>query len=50
MEFFNDLINYPHLARAAVTAVVIGVVSGVIGSLIILRGLSLMGDPWHHGV
>lgn len=50
MEFFNDLINYPHLARAAVTAVVIGVVSGVIGSLIILRGLSLMGDAISHAV
>lgn len=50
MEFFVDLINYPHLARAALTAVVIGLVSGVIGSLIILRGLSLMGDAISHAV
>src|SRR5699024_3385434 len=46
----NDLLNYPHLARAAITAVVIGVVSGGIGSLIILRGLSLMGDAISHAV
>lgn len=50
MEFFVDLINYPHLARAAITAVVIGIVSGVVGSLIILRGLSLMGDAISHAV
>ena len=50
MEFINDLLNYPHLARAAMTAVVIGVVSGVVGSLIILRGLSLMGDAISHAV
>ncbi|NWN88594.1 MAG: metal ABC transporter permease [Micrococcaceae bacterium] len=50
MEFIYDLINYPHLARAAITAVAIGMVSGVIGSLIILRGLSLMGDAISHAV
>ena len=50
MEFFTDLINYPHLARAAITAMVIGIVSGVVGSLIILRGLSLMGDAISHAV
>jgi len=50
MEFLYDLVNYPHLARAAITAVVIGLVSGVVGSLIILRGLSLMGDAISHAV
>ena len=50
MEFLTDLLNYPHLARAALTAVVIGIVSGVVGSLIILRGLSLMGDAISHAV
>lgn len=50
MEFFTDLINYPHLTRAAITAMVIGIVSGVVGSLIILRGLSLMGDAISHAV
>ena len=50
MEFFTDLINYPHLTRAAITAMVIGIVSGVVGCLIILRGLSLMGDAISHAV
>ncbi|OAV62503.1 metal ABC transporter permease [Enteractinococcus helveticum] len=50
MEFLYDLLNYPHLARAAITAVVIGLVSGIVGSLIILRGLSLMGDAISHAV
>ena len=50
MEFLTDLLNYPHLTRAAITAMVIGIVSGVVGSLIILRGLSLMGDAISHAV
>jgi iron/zinc/copper transport system permease protein len=50
VEFVTDLLNYPHLARAALTAVVIGIASGVVGSLIILRGLSLMGDAISHAV
>lgn len=50
MEFVTDLLNYPHLTRAALTAVVIGIASGVVGSLIILRGLSLMGDAISHAV
>lgn len=50
MEFISDVLNYPHLARAAITAAVIGVASGVIGSIIILRGLSLMGDAISHAV
>lgn len=50
MDFIVDLFNYPHLARAAITAVVIGISSGVVGSLIILRGLSLMGDAISHAV
>lgn len=50
MEFLADLFNYPHLGRAAITAVVIGIASGVVGSLIILRGLSLMGDAISHAV
>lgn len=50
MEFISDVLSYPHLARAAITAAVIGVASGVIGSIIILRGLSLMGDAISHAV
>ena len=50
MDFLLDLINYPHLARAAITAIVIGIASGVVGSVIILRGLSLMGDAISHAV
>src|SRR5699024_10368836 len=50
VDFLLDLINYPHLARAAITAIVIGIASGVVGSIIILRGLSLMGDAISHAV
>ena len=50
MTFINDLFEYTFLARALFTASVVGLVCGVIGSFIILRGLSLMGDAISHAV
>ncbi len=50
MNFINDLFTYEYLMRALITAVVVGVLSGVIGSFIILRGLALMGDAISHAI
>lgn len=50
MEFFHDLMTYTFLQRALVTAVVVGIISGVIGSFIILRGMALMGDAISHAI
>src|SRR5690625_1755812 len=50
MEFINDLIQYEFLQRALVTSVIVGIICGTIGSFIILRGLSLMGDAISHAV
>ncbi|WP_305752298.1 metal ABC transporter permease [Mammaliicoccus sciuri] len=49
-EFISSLIQYNFLSRALITAIVVGVVCGIVGSLIILRGLSLMGDAMSHAV
>lgn len=50
MHFVNELMNYPFLSRAMITAAVVGIVAGIVGCLIILRGMSLMGDAMSHAV
>jgi len=42
--------NYGFMGRAVLAAVLVGVVAGAIGTFIILRGLSLMGDAISHAV
>ena len=36
--------------RALITSIIVGIVCGTVGSLIVLRGLSLMGDAMSHAV
>src|SRR5690625_5676428 len=50
MEFIHDLLEYGFLQRAMFTAIIVGIISGVIGSFIILRGMALMGDAISHAV
>lgn len=50
MQFLADLANYEFLQRALVTAVLLGILSGVVGSFVVLRGLSLMADAISHAV
>ncbi|MBC1435872.1 metal ABC transporter permease [Listeria rocourtiae] len=50
MLFLEGLMQYDFLQKALLTSVIVGVVSGVIGSFIILRGMSLMGDAISHAV
>lgn len=50
MTFINDLIQYSFLQKAMLTAVFVGIISGVIGSFIILRGMALMGDAISHAI
>ncbi|EDN9856284.1 iron chelate uptake ABC transporter family permease subunit [Listeria monocytogenes] len=50
MLFLEGLMQYSFLQKALITSVTVGIVSGVIGSFIILRGMSLMGDAISHAV
>ncbi|MEJ7541645.1 metal ABC transporter permease [Staphylococcus intermedius] len=50
MSFVQHLFEYQFLSRAMLTAILVGIVCGVVGCLIILRGLSLMGDAMSHAV
>ena len=49
-EFFTALGKYDFLQSALITAIMVGIMSGLIGSFIILRGMSLMGDAISHAV
>ena len=49
-DFIQHLLDYQFLNRALITSIVVGIVCGTVGSLIILRGLSLMGDAMSHAV
>ncbi|MBU8712875.1 MULTISPECIES: metal ABC transporter permease [Brevibacillus] len=50
MEFLHAIGQYDFLQKALFTSVVVGIICGVIGSFIILRGMSLMGDAISHAV
>lgn len=50
IEFFNALGKYDFLQSALITAIMVGIMSGIIGNFIILRGMSLMGDAISHAV
>ena len=49
-EFIEAIGTHGFLLRALITAMLIGVTAGIIGSFVILRGLSLMGDAIGHAV
>lgn len=50
MEFIEALLQYKFLQHAFVTSIMVGVFCGVIGTFIVLRGMSLMGDAISHAV
>lgn len=50
MEFIQDIIAYEFLQKALVTSIMVGIICGVIGSFIILRGMALMGDAISHAI
>lgn len=50
MDFITDIIQYGFLQKALFTSVMVGVICGVIGSFIVLRGLALMGDAISHAI
>lgn len=49
-NFLAALGEYNFLQSALITAILVGIMSGIIGSFIILRGMSLMGDAISHAV
>ncbi|MBM7587170.1 iron/zinc/copper transport system permease protein [Bacillus pakistanensis] len=50
MNFIEAIIQYDFLQKALITSVMVGIICGVIGCFIILRGMALMGDAISHAV
>jgi manganese transport system permease protein len=46
----TDIMNYQFLQKALITSIAVGIICGIIGSFIILRGMALMGDAISHAV
>ncbi|MED1863439.1 iron/zinc/copper transport system permease protein [Fictibacillus halophilus] len=49
-EFFQALFQYEFLQKALFTSVIVGIICGIVGCFIILRGMALMGDAISHAV
>ncbi len=45
-----DPLRYPLLARSMEAAIVVGIVSGVIGTYIVVRGMAFFGDALAHAI
>ncbi|MBM7097077.1 MULTISPECIES: metal ABC transporter permease [Alteribacter] len=50
LSFLDQVARYPYLQNAMLAAVLVGIICGVIGCYIILRGMALMGDAISHAV
>lgn len=50
MSFIEAIIQYGFLQKALLTSIMVGIICGVIGCFIILRGMALMGDAISHAV
>lgn len=50
MTFLQAVLEYGFLQKALLTSAMVGIICGVIGCFIILRGMALMGDAISHAV
>lgn len=50
MEFMEAVFQYSFLQKALITSIIVGIICGVMGCFIILRGMALMGDAISHAV
>lgn len=50
MEFIQNIMDYSFLQRALITSILVGIICGIIGSFIVMRGMALMGDAISHAV
>jgi iron/zinc/copper transport system permease protein len=48
--FIDQVTRYAYLQQALIAAILVGIICGVIGCFIILRGMALMGDAISHAV
>ena len=49
-EWFTDPLQYQFMQRALIEVIIMGAVTGAIGTYIVLRGLSFIGDALSHAI
>lgn len=49
-QFINQVLQYQFLQQALLVSIVVGIVCGVVGCFIVLRGMALMGDAISHAI
>src|SRR3972149_10646566 len=49
-DIFTDPLQYAFMRRALIEVVVMGAVTGAMGTYVVLRGLSFMGDALAHAI
>ena len=50
MDFFTDPFSYPFMRNALMEITIVGLVCGLIGCFVVLRGLAFIGDALAHAV
>jgi len=50
IEWFSDPLQYEFMQRALIEVILTGLVTGAIGSYVVLRGLSFIGDALSHAI
>ncbi len=50
MDFILETLNYPWALRALAAAVLIGIMCGILGTFIVLRNMSMIGDALSHSI
>ena len=49
-DLFYEPVTYGFMQRAMLAAVLVGVLSGVVGSFVVVRGMSFFGDALAHRI
>jgi ABC-type Mn2+/Zn2+ transport system permease subunit len=49
-EFLLDPLQYSFMERAFLAALLVGAISGVVGSFVVVRGMSFLGDAMAHAI
>ncbi|HLR09441.1 MAG TPA: metal ABC transporter permease [Bacillota bacterium] len=50
MGFLSDVMHYELLQKALLTSIMVGIICGVLGCFIVLRGMALIGDAISHAI
>jgi manganese/iron transport system permease protein len=50
IEFFTDPLSYPFMQHALLEVAIVGLVCGLVGCFVVLRGLAFIGDALAHAV